>query len=358
MWLRPLGEAEARPLPGTEGATAPFWSPDSRSIGFFAAGKLLRLDVAGGAPQVLATGLGIDLNGSWSADGTILFARQVTGPLWRVAPAGREPVAVTRLDPPRQIGHRHPQFLPDGRHFLFYATGMPEATGIYLGSLDGAAPTRLTAADSAGTFLPPDRVVFVRQGTLVARRLDLARGALTGDAVTLADRVGVDGDARGGFAVSGAGQVAYRAGGNASRQLIWVDRTGKAVGVAGEPDANDLRHPELSPDGRRVAMTRVVQGNGDLWLLDLLRSGMTRITFDAANDNNPVWSPDGMRIAFNSNRTGAFDLYGRRRTGRGPRHGCWTRPTTRFRRIGRGTAGGCCTTRSTPPPDAICGRWT
>ena len=167
----------------------------------------------------------------------------------------------------------------------------------------------MTAADSAGAFLPPDRVVFVRQGTLVARRLDLAGGALTGDPVTLADRVGVDAFVRGGFAVSGAGLVAYRAGGNAARQLTWVDRTGKAVGVAGEPDANDLRFPELSPDGRRVAMQRTVKGNGDIWLLDLVRGGMTRLTFDAALDINPVWSPDGMRIAFASNRTGVFDLY-------------------------------------------------
>jgi Tol biopolymer transport system component len=309
LWLRPLDQTEARPLAGTEGATTPFWSPDSRSIGFFAGAKLLRLGVAGGAPQALATANGLGVGGSWNADGTILFPRQLAGPLWRVAAAGGEPVAVTQLDPPRQVGHRHPQFLPDGRHFLFYAAGTSEAAGIHLGSLDGDVPTRLTAADSGGAFLPPDQVVFVRQGTLVARRLDLTRAALTGDSVTLADRVGVDGNARGGFAVSDAGPVAYRAGGGAARHLAWVDRTGKVVGAAGEPDANDLRYPELSPDGRRVAMRRSVQGNDDIWLLDLVRGGMTRLTFDAASDINPVWSPDGMRIAFNSDRTGVYDLY-------------------------------------------------
>ncbi len=308
LWLRPLDQTEARPLEGTEGATSPFWSPDSRSIGFSAASKLLRLDVAGGAPQVLATLTGTSYGGSWSADGTFLFPRQTTGPLWRVPAAGGEPVAMTRLDPPRQLGHRQPQFLPDGRLFLFYAQGSSDAAGIYLGSLDGGVPTRLTAADSAGAFLPPDRVVFVRQGTLMARQLDLGSAALTGDPVTLADRVGVDASARGGFAVSGAGPVAYRAGGGASRQLTWFDRTGKPVGVAGEP-ANTLQSPELSPDGRRVAMYRTVQGNADIWLLDLVRGGMTRLTFDAATDINPVWSPDGMRIAFSSNRTGVFNLY-------------------------------------------------
>ena len=309
LWLRPLNQTEARPLAGTEGAAVPFWSPDSRSIGFFAAGNLLRLDVAGGAPQVLATLTGLTSSGSWSADGTILFSRQAADRLWRVAATGGEPVAVTSLDPPRQVSHRAPHFLPDGRQFLFYAQGPPETMGIYLGSLDGGTPTRLMASDSAGAFLPPDQVVFLRQGTLVARRLDLARGALTGDPVTLADRVGVDEFARGGFAVSGAGPVAYRAAGGASRQLTWFDRTGKAVGVAGEPDANDLRYPELSPDGRRVAMRRTVQGNADIWLLDLLRGGMTRLTFDTALDLNPVWSPDGSRIAFSSNRTGVLDLY-------------------------------------------------
>ena len=192
---------------------------------------------------------------------------------------------------------------------MFYARGTPEVAGIYLGSLDGGAPTRLTAADSAGAFLPPDQVVFVRQGTLVARGLDLARGALTGDTVTLADRVGVDALFRGGFAVSGTGLVAYRTGDYAARQFTWFDRTGKAVGPAGEPDANGPDFPELSPDDRRVAMRRTAKGNGDVWLLDLGRGGMTRLTFNVDLDSNPVWSPDGLRIAFGSIRAGTFDLY-------------------------------------------------
>ena len=310
LWLRPLDQTEARPLPGTEGGEAPFWAPDSRSIWFFAAGKLQRLDVADGAPQVPASTGGNGFGGSWSTDGTILFQLQGSvGGLSGVAATGGEPVAVTSLDPPRQSSHRVPRFLPDGRQFLFYVSGTPEVAGIYLGSLDGGSPTRLTASDSGGAFLPPDRVVFMQAGTLVARRLDLVGRVLTDDPVPLADGVGVDSLANGGFAVSAAGAVAYRAGGGGARQLTWVERTGKAAGVAGEPDVNAPRYPELSPDGRRVAMTRSVQGGGDIWLLDLLRGGMTRLTFDAANDANPVWSPDGMRVAFGSVRTGAFDLY-------------------------------------------------
>ena len=310
LWLRALDKTEARPLAGTEGATYPFWSPDSRSVGFFAATTLMRLEVAGGRPQVLATLTGNSFGGSWSADGTILFTRQSTSPLWRIPAAGGEPVAVTHVDAPRQRSHRSPQFLPDGRHFLFFVSGTPEAAGIYLGALDGGEPRRLTDADSAAQFLMPDQVVFVRQGTLVARRLDLARWELTGDPVTLADRVGVDASARfAGFAVSAAGAVAYRAGDSGSPQLTWFNRMGKAVGAAGEPDPNSMGTPELSPDGRRVAISRTVQDNMDIWLLDLLRGGWTRLTSAASTDLYGVWSPDGMRIAFTSNRKGVFDLY-------------------------------------------------
>ena len=224
----------------------------------------------------------------------------------------------TAIDPPRQVSHRHPQFLPDGRHFLFHAAGVPETAGLYLGSLDGTAPTRLAAADSGGAFLLPDRVVFVQGGTLRARRLDLARGVMTGDPVTLADRVGANRFGRGGFAVSDGGVVAYRVGGDAALQLTWVDRTGKAVGVAGEPDASAPSYPELSPDGRRVAIPRAVQGNIDIWLRDLLRGGMTRLTFDPADEAGlVVWSPDGRRVAFGSSRTGAFSLYLRPSDGSG-----------------------------------------
>lgn len=249
---------------------------------------------------MLAGAAGAFAGGSWSSDGTILFGHAADGSLWRVMASGGEPVQVTQNSSRVQLGHRSPHFLPDGRHFLFYMPGTPEmAEGSYLGSLDGGAPARLTASDSGGAFLPPDLVAFVRQGTLVARRLDLAGRVLTGDPLTVADGVGVDQFARGGFAVSGAGVMAYRAGSGASRRLTWVNRTGTAVGVAGEADGTDLRFPELSPDGRRVAMRRTVQGNTDIWLLDLVRGGLTRLTFDAAADVNAIWSSDGMRIAFN-----------------------------------------------------------
>jgi Tol biopolymer transport system component len=172
-------------------------------------------------------------------------------------------------------------------------------------------PKRLTAADAAGAFLRPNHIVFIQQGTLVAREFDLARGELVGNTETLADSVGIGTNlfSQSGFSVSADGRIAYRSGGGGSTQLVWFDRTGKAVGVAGEPDGNKLTAPELSPDLRRVAVDRTVQGNRDIWLMDLLRGGLTRFTFDPAIDGYPLWSPDGKQITFYSGRKGIQQMY-------------------------------------------------
>jgi hypothetical protein len=157
-------------------------------------------------------------------------------------------VAVTKLD--RQTSHWFSSFLSDGRQFLFYAQGTPEAAGIYLGSLDSAETRRLTAADTAGVYLSSGWLLWVRAGTLVAQRLDLERKALTGDPVTLADPVAFDtATFAGAVSVSASGLVAYRAGGANRRQLAWFDRSGKALGAMGAPDENNLNNPKVSPDG-------------------------------------------------------------------------------------------------------------
>lgn len=304
LWLRPLDKATARPLAGTEGGNFPFWSPDSRSIAFFADGKLKRLDLAGGAPQVLANAA--PRGGAWNAGGLILFSQTTASPLLGVPSSGGVVTAVTKLGD--HMGHRFPFFLPDGRRFLFYAVGTSSTAGIYLGSLDDPDLKRLTAADGTGVYLPGDWVLFVRGGSLLAQRLDLERRELTGDAVSMADPVVFDANTGAtALTISSSGLIAYRIGGIARRQLTWFDRSGNALGTLGPADDSALTGARLSPDGRRVVVFRTVQGNTDIWIMDSDRA--TRFTFDAGLDRYPTWSPDGSRIAFDSNRNGIRALY-------------------------------------------------
>jgi serine/threonine protein kinase len=305
LWLRSLSTTTAQPLAGTEGASSPFWSPDNRSVAFFAANALKRLDLGGGAPQTLAPAISAR-GGAWNADGVIVFAPSIGTPLMRVAATGGPAAAVTALGP-QQESHVAPHFLSDGRRFLFLALGSPETIGIYLGALDGSAPTRLTSDDGAGVALSSGWLLWVRTGTLVAQRLDVAKAALTGVPVTVADKVGA-------ISVAATGLVAYRTA-SIPRQLAWFDRSGTARGTVGDPDGNDLSSPRVSPDGRRVAVSRTVEGDQDLWLLDGART--SRFSFDAAGDDLPLWSPDGTRIVFQSNRTGQWDLYQKRTNGLG-----------------------------------------
>jgi Tol biopolymer transport system component len=317
LWLRPLDQITAQPLAGTEGATDPFWSPDSRSIGFFADHKLKRIDIAGGPPQVLASAPN-DYGGTWNRDGVIVFAPSPMSPLYRVPASGGDPVAITRLDPPRHTAYLWPQFLPDDHHLLYYAQGSDK--GIYRSSLDSAETRRLIAADTAVAYAPPGYLLFMRQSSLFAQRFDAARGELSGDPVQVADFIASAPAIGyfGAFSVSQTGMLAYRAAGGAShRRLARFDRAGKEVGTLGAPDENNLENPELSPDGRRVAVDRTVQGNTDVWLIDAARGVTSRFTFDAAADAGPVWSPDGSRIVFSSDRKGSADLYQKASSGAG-----------------------------------------
>jgi serine/threonine protein kinase/Tol biopolymer transport system component len=310
LWLRPFMSETAQPLPGTEGASYPFWSPDNRSIAFNADQKLKRIDIGGGTARTLADAGGY--GGSWGVGDIILFVPGNTAPVYRVNANGGQPVEATRLDS-TQTSHRFPHFLPDGRHFLFFATGASEVQGVHVGSLDSTETGRLVEADTAAVFTPPDYLLFARQDTLLAQRIDFDELSPVGDPFPVAERVAVDSSffANVALSSSAAGPIAYRTGASDPRRLIWLDRSGTQTGVIGEPDDADLNGARLSPDGSTVAVTRRVNGNRDIWLIETGRGIARRVTFDAAIDRNPFWSPDGSRLAFDSARKGGglYDLY-------------------------------------------------
>ena len=309
LWLRPFDQARAQPLAGTDGASFPFWAPDSRVLGFFADGKLKRIDLTGGVLQVLADAP-YPRGGTWSADGVIVFAPSIADPLLRVAATGGRVAPVTRLLA-GQGSHRWPQFLPDGRRFLFFmGTGQAATHGVYVGSLDGGEPTRVMPAETAAVYAAPGFLLLVSQGVLVAYPFDAARATVAGEPMPVAQGVGIDDGAfHSALSVSAAGVLAHRAGAASRRQLVWVDRTGKMLGTIGPPDENTLGNPELAPDGQWVAAGRVVEGNVDVWLINVGRAVPSRFTFDAAVDNAPTWSPDGSQVVFRSSRKGVHDLF-------------------------------------------------
>jgi Tol biopolymer transport system component len=316
LWIRSLGGAAARALPGTDLATFPFWSPDSRTLGFFADGKLKRLDIENGLTQILADA-SIGAGGTWNAEGTIVFAPTVVGGLLRVSSSGGSPTVVTRLVPVKQGGHSFPYFFPDGRHFLFHSSGSAEGRGLYVGSLDGSEPRRLIDADTSGFVTASDHLLFVRQGTLFAQSFDVARLEPHGTPVAIADRLAIDNNLDvAAVSVASTDSFVYRSGGaSGQRQLIWFDRTGAQVGTVGGPDAAALFNPDLSRDERSVVFNRTVD-NQEIWIAESARGILRRFTFDPSAEQMPAWSPDGKWVAYSSNRKSMFNLY--RKPANGP----------------------------------------
>ena len=319
LWLRPLESLEAHELPGTEDADYPFWSPDNRSIGFFAGGKLKRIASDGGRPQVLcdaSDGRG----GTWNRDGIILFAPFAQGPLFRVPASGGDIIQVTHLDSTRkEIGQRWPHFLPDGRHYLYLS--LPAREGQYdnfIGSLDGKAPRLVARSDKAAVYAPPGYLLLVRNETLLAQRFDAGRGTTSGEPVSLGelpDASGNLGEPR--ASVSDDGVLVYQTVVPVFARLVWLDRAGKQVAtvpMTPGPYSGIL----LSPDHRQAVTNRSdPQTATDIWLVELDRGTTTRFTFEQGNENFWVWSSDGSHLAFASNRNGPYDIYQRPVTGSG-----------------------------------------
>jgi hypothetical protein len=326
LWLRPLDSLMAQALPGTEDASYPFWSPDSRSIAFFARGSLRRLDLAGGMVQALAPAAR-GMGGSWNRDGVIVYAPSPGGPLYRTSARGGESVALTRLDP-LHTSHRFPQFLPDGRHFVFNVGGDLGVLGVYVASLDGPEARQLIPADAAAV-VAPGYLLFGRGETLVAQAFDSGKLELTGDPFLVADQVALEylgQGAVGAWSASTTGVLAYRTGAvTGNRKLVWFDRSGTALEHPGEVESPTIANPELSPDGRRVAFNQMTSGNNDIWVLDMERGVQSRLTFDEGLDHSPLWSPDGSHLVFWSNRKGIRGVYRALASGGGAGENLYTR---------------------------------
>jgi Tol biopolymer transport system component len=307
LWVRSLDSGNARPFPGSEGASYPFWKPDGGAIGFFAQDKLKVVDAAGGVPLELTKVPGAR-GGTWNQDGVIVFAPQLGGLMRVTATGGTAPVALTHAAPGQS--HRWPQFLPDGRHFLFLSTlGQPSTHGAYLGSLDGREPKRLLTGETAAVYAPPGYLLRVVEGVLVAHRFNPDSGVVNSESVPLAQPVGTDdGTFHSAFSVS-PGTLAYRAGGTARRQLVWLDRKGNVTGTVGPPDDSSLASPEMAPSGRRIAVNRLVQGRVDIFIVESDGGRRTQFTIDPTQARLAVWSPEAGRIVFSSNRNGVFDLF-------------------------------------------------
>ncbi|MBK9706126.1 MAG: PD40 domain-containing protein [Acidobacteria bacterium] len=317
LWLRPLGSLTAQQLPSTEGVSGiPFWSPDSRSIGFaFFGTELRKLDLAGGASQTLcklpADAMGNE--GTWNRDGVILFSGSAA--IYRVPATGGEPVPTLRAEQPGL--YRFPIFLPDGRHFLVL-TAQPGAMELHLAALDRQETTPLLAADSQASYAN-GHLLFARAGTLLAAPFDADSLKLTGESFVVADKVRVSPNSSGFFSVSDNGSLVYDPNTlTDTRQLTWLDRTGKPLGTVGP--AGEYEFPTLSPDGKRVAVGRrdPQTRNRDIYVIDLARGAISRLTFDPGEDRYPAWSSDGSRIAWSANRDGAYQIYQKLSSGVGP----------------------------------------
>jgi len=318
LYVRPLNALEARPLPGTEDADFPFWSPDSSSIAFFADGKLKRVEIAGGTPVVVCETRGA--YGAWSRDDVILFGSR--DGVYRVAASGGVPSLVTRRDDSAQErAHVFPQFLPDGEHFLYFVDNADSnKQGVYASSLNRPQDrAHVLSTAYRSVYAPPvggrpGRLLFLRDSTLMAQPFDASALRLEGEPTPVADGITLAPNSRtAAFWVSDAGLLMYRNaisfGSYAGRsKLVWVSRSGKRLeDAAPEDDYSSLR---ISPDGTRAALGRRNAARlDDIWVLEFARGTMSRFTFDPRRETWPVWSPDGRQIAFASSRSGTYQVY-------------------------------------------------
>jgi Tol biopolymer transport system component/predicted Ser/Thr protein kinase len=307
LWIRTVDGLQTRALPGTDGASFPFWSPDSRQIGFFAGDKLKTVAVAGGLPMTVCD-VGYARGASWNQEDTIILARDYQGGISRVPASGGEPVPVTTLQRDKQSTHRWPYFLPDGRRFLYLAAhhDFPagENTGIFLASLDGKE-NRLLLGGRSDAIYASGYLLFVRDKRLMAQVFDVKRGRLTGEPLPTTEQVLWDPSTwKAVFSASESGILAYQdAASRTGSELLWYDGSGALLGSLGQPSVYvGIR---LSPNGQRLAIESAEGPVDDIWIHDIARGARSRLTLGRAISTNPVWSPDGNRIVFAARRSSA-----------------------------------------------------
>jgi Tol biopolymer transport system component len=310
IWVRSLDSVQAHPLAGTEGASFPFWSPDSRFIGFFAMGKLKKVDTRGGTPQTLADA-SAGRGGTWNQDDVILFTGQANSPITRVSASGGTVTPVTNFDADKAFTQYWPQFLPDGRHFLYYQRSLKgEHQGTYVAALDTSQSTRVLESTARAVYAS-GHLLFVREGILFAQAFDERTLQTSGELVRLADGVGYWATAFAYTAVtaSGSGVAAHGPSIVLTTSLRWHDRAGATIGTLTAPRA--YGSPRLSPDQASVmvAITDATTAQPDLWQLALARGTMSRVTSEPSSDWFPVWSPDGGGVFFGSARTGSTTIF-------------------------------------------------
>jgi Tol biopolymer transport system component len=308
LWLRAINDTgEGRALPGTENGSLPFWSPDGRSVGFFADAKLKRIDIEGNLVQVLCD-VQVPRGGTWNQDGVILFAPQTTA-IYQIPANGGTARQATELNATRgEQSHRWPVFLADGKHFLFFVRSEhhPEVAGIYAGSLDSKDHHLVVKATMGHAFEAHETLVYVRDGAVVTQRFDEEKLTTVGEPVTLPDRVAFNPiNASALFGVSPAGvMVYYPATTGGALALAWYDRDGKRDSL---DSGNFLQSMALSPDGTQVAISILNSDgmNSDIWNLDLARGTKIRLTSGPGIKGGPVWQPDGQFVLFSAGFTGS-----------------------------------------------------
>jgi serine/threonine protein kinase/Tol biopolymer transport system component len=310
LWVRPMNSMESHKLAGTDGAIFPFWSPDGRSLAFFADSKLKTVDLSGGYAAVVCDAP-FGRGGTWGPNGTIVFSPDTQTALMRVNPSGGAPVLITKIDSAQYSSHRWPFFLPDGKHFLYLAMNHDPSRAandtLYFASLDGRENRLLLHLQSNAVY-SSGFLLFARGDQLMAQPFDPASGTLSGEAQSLASGVVNDASTwHADISASNNGLLVLGSGGTADWQLVWMDRNGKQVGTVADKLTN-LQTARISPQGDRIALG-IDLGMNDIWVLDTARGVRTRLTFGPVQNNTPVWSPDGKWVVYNSDRNGHSTIY-------------------------------------------------